>query len=112
MTHSNSKRLVPYRKAFEGLWDGRCKYCGHWTSKFGLGLIVVVRDYKNGKPRRPIYAYCNECDKIHHPGGYTANMQNVFLGVDRVPYVPTESESEWQRYWSIDKAFGQRKTVW
>lgn len=97
------------------LWFGGCCYCGRWHSLRGLGLQTSVWHpdiYAPYSKMKPFRSYCVECDKIHHPGSYTLNMQSVFLEVDRIPWVPTEDEQRWWNLWDIDAAFENRRTVW
>jgi hypothetical protein len=56
----------------------------------------------------PYRRYCVECDKIHHPNCYPHSMRAVFEMVDRIPWVPTEREADWWRYWNIDHWFARR----
>lgn len=93
------------------LWFGGCCYCGRWHSKFGLGLITSVWHPDINAPyseMKPYHRYCVECEKVRHPGSYTISMQAVFTMVDRIPWVPTESEAKWWALWNIDRAFSRR----
>jgi hypothetical protein len=82
---------------------------GSSTSKFGLGLSISTdgegHDFVDS-------AICCDCGPKVGWNWWPYRMTAIFETVDRVPWVPTEFESQWWAVWKIDEWFAPRRTVW
>lgn len=103
-------RTVSRASARVALVSGHCKHCGAFTSKFGLslgaGVVAVGNGYRAAEPGE---CWCVECEARHGWNWFPYDQRVIFGMVDRVPWVPTEREAGFWRYWNIDHWFARRK---
>lgn len=80
----------------------KCRHCDRAYSDYGLGLVEILSDADDP----PVV--CIECARFVSRNWFPLTMPSIFEMVDRIPWVPTQSELQMWKLWNIDRHFENR----